>query len=206
MHPIPILPAWLLELVRDVINKQSTYTNPLAKKGFVVYRSEEDMNIKATPLLRILGFCKAHNDGRLTAILHDASHKVLVCFSRESLIKYENKHLERLTYMSINSILLIKEANLRFITITQLPQLFGSVPGLKLKPGLGILVLEVTIVDSFTKQQLRVPPKDDDAVPFLYSDPEYLELCMEEGDVLGLEASRRYLCGDMVSDEEELGT
>lgn len=128
MHPIQILPAWLLELVSDVINKQSTYTNPLAKKGFVLYRSEEDMNIKATPLLRILGFCKAHSDGRLTAILHDASHKILVCFSRESLIKYENKHLERLTYMSINSILIVKEASLRFITITQLPQLLALCP------------------------------------------------------------------------------
>lgn len=205
MHPIALLPPWLLELVRDVISKQSIYTNLLAKKGFVVYKGQGNVNVKSTPLLRLLEFCKAHSDGRLTAILHDSGHKMLVVFTRESLVRYENKHLERITYMTVRSIFLIKGANLRFITIRQLQELFGNVVGLKIAGGLGVLVLEVTDVDSFTKQQIVVPAMDDAALQFLYSDPEYMEICKEGPDTLGLEASRRFLCGDMISDEEDVG-
>lgn len=204
MHPVTILPPWLLELIRVVISEKSAYLNTLAKKDFVLYKGEGDVNVCATPLLRILQFCKPTDDGGLTALLHDQDHKILAYFNRESLVNYENLHWHRLTYKSVESILLIKRANLRFVTIPALQEKFGTLPGLTLEKGLGILILEITDVDSFLKEQITVGAKHDNALPYVYSDPEYIRICGEKPDTRDLEALIRYIEGDLLSDDDSL--
>lgn len=173
-YPIVLLSPWVLHCVLSKV-RDTAYSSSMAVKNFVKYESPNVNNIGWTPILRIFRFAKPTDDGALTAVLNDSTHKILALFTSHCIRQFESNYKQRITYCTTNSLLLVKRANLRFVSLHQLREQFGVIAGLKLRVGTEVLIMEVLEVEMFQRDQIRVPATADNSLLFIYDEASYRE-------------------------------
>lgn len=174
-YPIVLLDAWILDLVTTSVRNRSIYSNPILVKNVITFDGPDSSNLITTPILRLFSFTKSTASGELTAVLNDASHKVLALFSRKCIQDFESRYAQRITYDTINSLFLVKRALLRFITLRELRHKFGVVNGLRVSSDVALVYLEVTDVEFFHREQAKVASLAENTLRFIYADENYKE-------------------------------
>lgn len=172
-YPIVLLNSWVLGLVTGCIRDQSIYSTNLLVKNFIKFESPTCTNLNVTPLLRVFAFTKLTDSGEISAVLHDSSHKILVLFTKECIERFESRYGQRITYHTVHSLFLVKQANLRFLTLFQLRLKFGVVGGLRISPKVALVYLEISDVDFFQRDQIWVSPLAEKMLHYVYGDVEY---------------------------------
>lgn len=203
-YPIVLLSSWVLESVLSHIRESSAYVGNMVSKNFVKYESPGKCNLDWTPILRVFKFTQSTEAGELTAVLNDSTHKILSHFNRECVRRFETKHKQRLTYHTTNSLVLVRRANLRFVSLKQLRAQFGVVAGLQINARTEIVVLEVLEVDMFQRDQIRVPASAENTLRFIYAEGDYKKRCRKYGSSGELQKKVIEDNGGMISDEEDL--
>lgn len=163
------------------------------------------MNI--APILRVFSFTKLTESGELTAVLNDASNKVLALFTKECIQKFESRFAQRITYHTINSLLLVKRALLRFLTLRELRNKFGVVDGLRVTPDVALVYLEISEVEFFHREQARVSALVERTLRFVYAESQYEERYGQENVIKAKGEIDRFAFeweDEMVSDEEDI--
>lgn len=169
-YPLVLHESWLADgILKDVANNVN-YTNPLVKKEFVGSSS----TIRKKPILRILKFLKTTQSSGLTAILADSTHKVLALFPfQPTILNFEIQYKQRITYHTLNSLILIKKANLKFVTKPELACDYG----INLEHEIDILVLEVLDLEIFQRDQVTLGVNIENSLQLIYYDKRYLNEC-----------------------------
>lgn len=186
-YPIVLQQSWLLDLVKQNVTRDH-YTTSLVKKDAV------KEGHRTTPILRIFRFTKLTEGLDLTAILADSTHKMLAIFPyRPTVRDFELKNSQRLTYHTANALVVIRRANLRFVSSQEARSLFGMV-----MDGPATLVLEVMALDMFLRDQVSLSVAVEKRLVFLYDDPVYRLLCGKRPLSDDPETENEPLCDDDV--------
>lgn len=204
-YPIVLLDSWLLDLISSSSQKEAIYSNPVLAKSIIAFEGPDQSNLKTTPVLRVYSFTKLTESGELTAVLNDASNKVLALFTKECILNFESRFAQRITYHTVNSLLLVKRALLRFLTLRELRQKFGVVDGLRVSPNIAIVYLEISEVEFFHREQARVASLVENTLRFVYSEPQYGEKFGQKN--ASDEKARQFVFqwqDEIVSDEEDI--
>lgn len=168
-YPLVLHDNWLLESITGQINKNVKYTNPLIKKDFI-----SPSCISKTPILRILRFLKTTKSSDLTAILSDSTHTVIAIFPFDpAIINFEIRYKHRITYHTPNSLILIKQANLRFVNNVELTTEWG----ITIEDEIDVAVLEVLDLEIFQRDQIMLGVNIENNLQLIYYDKSYLNLC-----------------------------
>lgn len=166
--PIRVLSSWLSKDVINSIGQNTNYVNPIVRKNF------KPTLMKVSFLLRILEFISPTESMDITAILSDSTHKILSIFKFDpAIVDFENRYHQRMTYNTVNRIIHIKKANLKFMTIDSINKDFK----LNLKGALDIVVLEILDFELFLIDEYRFVNSIESRLEFVYDDPEYDQLC-----------------------------
>lgn len=186
-YPLVLQQSWLLGLVKETVTR-SQYTTSLLKKDAV------KEGFHTTPLLRIFRFMKLTETHDLTAILADSTHKMLAIFPYKPTVRdFEIKYSQRLTYHTPNTLIVVRRANLRFVSPTEARRLFGMV-----MDGPDTLVLEVLDLDMFLRDQVSLSVAVEKNLVFLYDDAEYRQLCGKRPRTALTEERKVEACDDDV--------
>lgn len=169
LYPLVLLSPWLLESILDLPNDEK-YTTRLVGKNFVKYNGPGQVNLKWTPLVRLFQFVRS--DPALTAVVNDGGHRILAVFTDDAIKRYEMDNGQRITYKTTSAIFLVRRANLCFISPRTLFRMFPSVPGLVLKDETPVVILEISEVSIFSRNQASVSARFDN-LPFVYGNKEY---------------------------------
>lgn len=168
-YPLVLHDSWLLESIIAQINKNVNYTNPLIKKDFV-----NPSSIKKAPILRIIRFLKTTKSSDLTAVLSDSSHTVVAVFPfHPTIIDFEIRYKHRITYHTQNSLIFIKQANLRFVNNLELLTDWG----ITIEDGIDVAVLEILDLEIFQRDQIILGVNIENSLQLVYYDRAYLSLC-----------------------------
>lgn len=168
-YPLVLHDNWLLESITGQINKNVKYTNSLIKKDFI-----SPSSISKTPILRILRFLKTTKSSDLTAILSDSTHTVIAIFPFDpAIINFEIRNKHRITYHTPNSLILIKQANLRFVNNVELTTEWG----ITIEDEIDVAVLEVLDLEIFQRDQIMLGVNIENNLQLIYYDKSYLNLC-----------------------------
>lgn len=172
--PIRILESWLFPEVMKSIDPNINYINPIVKKNF------QPTVLKITFLLRILEFIATIKSNDITAVLSDSTHKILAIFKFDSaIVDFENKNHQRMTCNTVNRVIHIKRANLKFIDIDYINMNFK----LTLKGALDIVVLEILEFEVFLVDPFQFDRSTELKLKYLYDEPEYDNLCRRKPNI-----------------------
>lgn len=168
-YPLVLQESWILESIIKNIKKNEIYTNSTIAKNFISFSHSSK-----APILRILRFLKTTRDCDLTAILTDSTHKVIGIFPfSPTIIDFEVKYKQRITYHTLNSLVLIKQANLKFVNNVQLMNEWG----VSIEDDIDVAVLEILDLEIFQRDQITLGINIENNLPLVYYDKSYLELC-----------------------------
>lgn len=168
-YPLVLHDSWLLESITKQINKNVKYTNPLIKKNFI-----SPWSISKTPILRILRFLKTTKSSDLTAILSDSTHTMIAIFPFDpTIINFEVRYKHRITYHTPNSLILIKQANLRFVNNVELTNEWG----ITIDDEIDVVVLEVLDLEIFQRDQIMFGVNIENNLQLIYYDKSYVNMC-----------------------------
>ncbi|WPK23473.1 hypothetical protein PUMCH_000714 [Australozyma saopauloensis] len=176
-YPVPILVPWIISGLLDFTHAQSAYSNPILKKRFVAYTNGKCL-LPWTPLIRILSFVSTTSTGEILVIVHDATHKILARLSRKAILKFEQVYGQRITFETINRLMIFRQADLRFVGDAESPE-FGralSYLGVKYSQGssLALVFLDVQEIDFFVRDLISVSGAADNLLVLVYRDREYV--------------------------------
>lgn len=164
---------WLLESITYTIDPTATYVNPIIMKGFVrdgkVYEQP-----RKSAILRIHQFLKVTSSGDITAILTDNKHKVLAKFRYDPAISgFENKYKQRITYNTVNSMITIRNCDLRFINKFELIHNYDKSFNSKFE----VAVLDIFDCRIYQRDQVQFNFKFESSLKFIYEQNSYKQCC-----------------------------
>lgn len=204
-YPIVLLDSWILSLTLTGVRNKSIYCNPVIIKSFILFDGPDSTDLRITPLLRVFSFTKATETGELTAVLNDASHKILALFTRSCIQEFESRYAQRITFHTTNSIFLVKKAHLRFITLRDLRHKFGVVNGLRVQSDVSLVYLEVAEVEFFHREQAKVASIAENTLRFIYADEKYKKkLSQANADSKQMSQFASEWEDGMISDEDDI--
>ncbi|KAG7662940.1 EST3 [[Candida] subhashii] len=168
--PLILQHNWLANEVIHSI-KSTPYSNTIIKKNF------EPTLLKVSPILRICKFLRVTNKNDVTVILADSTHRILAYFPFiPTVVDFENKYCQRITYHTINNLIDIKRANLRFINTNDLERDYGF----KESRNLSIAILEVLEFELYQRDPISFTSDVENKITFVYDDLRYEELCKSD--------------------------
>lgn len=193
--------VYLIEWILPTLQKKLTnshFTSRCAAKHFVRFRSPEDANVDFCPVLRLLRFCKSEN-GSLSAVFHDESHKILAVLAKECIRRFECAEAQRITYLTNDTLFVVKDADLEFLHVTEITRLFGHVPSLSVSASVDCCFLVIHELEWFVRWPIDAPARYDLALPWIYGDSDYIDHVngSRDTDLAQLDV---YYTGGMVSD------
>lgn len=111
-------------------------------------------------------------------IVHDATHKILARLSRKAILKFEQVYGQRITFETINRLMIFRQADLRFVGDAESLE-FGralSYLGVKYSHGssLALVFLDVHEIDFFVRDLISVSGAADNLLVLVYRDREYV--------------------------------
>ncbi|ABN64335.2 predicted protein [Scheffersomyces stipitis CBS 6054] len=164
--PLVFLQSWLWESVEKCIDPSRRYTSSLIKKNFV-----DETPRKASPIVRISKFIKVTDNKDLTVILSDSTNLMFAIFPfKPTIVNFEDKYKQRITFHTQNILIHIKKANLRFIERKDYP--LYEIPAM----GLSMVVLEVLDLEIFQRDQIMLSNKVESTLKFLHNESNYESL------------------------------
>lgn len=173
-YPVTVQESWLLEATCRAL-RQATSSNPVIKR-FV----ENNINwLGNTSIVRVFKFLQTTNSNDITAIVSDSSHKMLAIFPfSPTIVDFEQKHQQRITFNSANCLFLINEANLRYINKFELATNFDS----SFNSQKDVFVLEVLKCEVFQRDQVSFGATIDNLLKFVYVEYDYNKACSQQDD------------------------
>lgn len=208
-YPVPILSSWLLTGVTEYTPVQSVYSSVYLSKAFIRYTSDK-CSLPWTPLVRILSYQSTTATGEIVLIVHDSTHKMMARFTREATRRFEQAFGQRITFESVNRLMIIRSASLKFVRDAEMPDFCRALSSLGVRyHGVAIVFLEVTEVEFYARDRISVSFKADSALIPIYRDVEYLEMFKNGLDRLkvdsGLTIAEGFESHELISDEEVIG-
>ena len=169
-NPQVLQDEWLLAAIPHSIDPFASYINPIIHKGFVRNGRVCTSGGTKSALLRIHQFLKVTRTGSITAILTDNRHKVLANFKYDPAIqKFEGKYKQRITFNTLNSLIMVNHCDLKFIKkfelITNYDKSFNS--------KFEVAVLDVSDCDIYQRDQVQFNYKFETSLRFVYECDEY---------------------------------
>ncbi|OBA19807.1 hypothetical protein METBIDRAFT_18597, partial [Metschnikowia bicuspidata var. bicuspidata NRRL YB-4993] len=174
-YPVTLLSSWILTTILENVERRDVYVSDIASKRFIAYHGPRNCNIKYTPLVRIFVFFPVTTKGELVAIVNDSTHKITVVFTRDSIRRFETRYGQRLTYKSVHRLIIIRQANLKFMdknTYMDFHHVLGNIPPGSLK-GTPLIYLEVNEAEYFLRDAHTVPASAESTLRFVYTAPEF---------------------------------
>ncbi|KAK6458690.1 Shelterin complex subunit, TPP1/ACD-domain-containing protein [Scheffersomyces xylosifermentans] len=166
--PLKPLQSWLKESIEKCINPDRPYTSTLVKKNFI-----SNDNMKRTPILRIANFLQVTKNKDLTAVLSDSTHKILAIFPfKPTIINFEEKYQQRITFHTNNTLIHIKQANLRFVQKEDLSLAYD----VRYSSYYDVIVLEILDLDIFQRDQIELI-RVTNSMTYLYDESSYIRFC-----------------------------
>ncbi|GEQ68437.1 hypothetical protein JCM33374_g2105 [Metschnikowia sp. JCM 33374] len=158
----------------------SSYVSDVLIKRFIQYLGPNNCSIKYTPLVRIYKFLEFASCGGLVALVNDSTHKIVVLFTREAMKNFEFRYGQPLTLDSARSLVIIRDASLRFVKNRQKPYFASAFKGIRPEhiKGNSLLYLEVNEVEFFSRDQHNVSSYAEAKLKFVYTDDEYKQIFM----------------------------
>lgn len=164
--PLPFQTSWLNKSILQNVDK-GPYTSEVIKKNVT-------SSINTTPILRISKFLKKTPANSLTCVLSDSTHQILAVFPfKPTVVAFENLYRQRITYHTVNCLVLIKQANLRFISRQTLAKDFE----INVNNNVDLVILEVLDLRIFQRDQVPLSGHVENRLKFVYFDPRYVEVC-----------------------------
>ncbi|RLV91010.1 Telomere replication protein EST3 [Spathaspora sp. JA1] len=163
--------SWVAHEVISSINPTRAYTSSLVTKDF------KPTQLKISSILRICRFLKTTESHNITCILADSTHKILAYFPfKPTIVDFENKQCRRITYGTLNNLIDVKLANLRFVNETELQREY-NITGVW---GCDVVVLEIIEFDIFQSDRLKFTPEVENRFKFVYEENRYEQLCKKK--------------------------
>lgn len=201
-HSIPYLSPWLLEsLVK--LKHQRTYPNGLVSKRFLNYDGPQ-VNDGVTPLVRLYAFTKVTEGGGVVALVNDSTHLMIVLFTQEAVIGFENRYGQRLTYETANRLVILRRANLclvdKFKDFHLYAQAFQGLNWRVIRDN-EMCYLEAQDVEIFLHDEVKASAAFERQLRPVYCEREYAEVFRRDFDA-GLDEDS----DGIVSDPEQIPT
>lgn len=164
-----ILSSWLLNSVLCSVDAEKQYTSDLIASDVI--------NPHARPrLVKIVRWVlKSSSTNDMNAIVCDGTHHMFVIIPfRPTIVDFELRYQQRITYETVNTHMVVHKARLRFALVQELTQGFKSRPII----GLPIVILEINELAFFLRDKYESNGSDK---PFIYETPNYAEVCRGPG-------------------------
>lgn len=172
-QPLVFQDQWLLKSITHYIDPVASYSNAVVKKGYIK-KGRTCGGSGKSAILRINQFFKITKAGGITAVLSDSQHKILANFVFDTAIqRFENKYRQRITYQSINSLIMIKQADLKFISKFDLMHNYDKSFNSKQE----VAILDVHECEIFQRDQVMFNFKYQNSLSFIYQDKSYIKAC-----------------------------
>jgi hypothetical protein len=164
--PLPFQSSWLNKaIIKNT--KKTPYTSDIVKKNVI-------SSLNVTPILRISKFLKKTSTNALTCVFSDSTHQILVLLPfKPTIVAFENLYKQRITFHTVNCLVEIKQANLRFISRQTLANDFE----ININNKVDIIILEVLDLRIFQRDQVFLSGHVENRLKFVYFDPKYVEVC-----------------------------
>lgn len=164
--PLPFQTSWLNKaIIKNT--KKTPYTSDIVKKNVI-------SSLNVTPILRISKFLKKTSTNALTCVFSDSTHQILVLLPfKPTIVAFENLYKQRITFHTVNCLVEIKQANLRFISRQTLANDFE----ININNKVDIIILEVLDLRIFQRDQVFLSGHVENRLKFVYFDPKYVEVC-----------------------------
>lgn len=164
--PLPFQTSWLNKaIIKNT--KKTPYTSDIVKKNVI-------SSLNVTPILRISKFLKKTSTNALTCVFSDSTHQILVLLPfKPTIVAFENLYKQRITFHTVNCLVEIKLANLRFISRQTLANDFE----ININNKVDIIILEVLDLRIFQRDQVFLSGHVENRLKFVYFDPKYVEVC-----------------------------
>lgn len=174
------------------------YSNVYLSKHFINEKHGK-WSLPWTPLVRTLLFSATTASGEIVAIFHDASHKILVKLSRKAIVRFEQTHGQRITFETIDRLMLIRQASLKFVSAADKVDFSSTLATLGgWNPSVSCVYLEVHEIEFYSRDRLFVPNVINRLLRLVYRDVSYSER-FGAGHLHSLETE-----DDLVSDPEQI--
>ena len=168
--PLVFLNSWILQAILKRLRSQPNFVGSLVEKNFITSSSIDGK----VPILRISGFLKVTNDCSLSVVLSDATHKVLALFPYyPTILNFEIAYKQRITYHTLNCLIGIKHAHLRFVNNYELKEKFGF----SQLDDTDVAVLEIIDLFIFDRDQIYLGVNIEKKLNFIYWELEYQKEC-----------------------------
>jgi hypothetical protein len=92
---------------------------------------------------------------------------------KPTIVAFENLYKQRITFHTVNCLVEIKQANLRFISRQTLANDFE----ININNKVDIIILEVLDLRIFQRDQVFLSGHVENRLKFVYFDPKYVEVC-----------------------------
>lgn len=197
-YPVSILSSWLLVGLIDFTPVQAGYYNAYLSKNYITHKNGK-CSLPWTPLVRLLVFSSTTASGEVIAIVHDASHKIVVRLTRKAVLSFEQTYGQRITFETINRLFIIRQASLKFISYTE-RAIFsralatsGGPP-----PSVPTVYLKVEEIEFYVRDRLIVSGYADNTLISVYRDCSYIDRFRPE------ETQSVDIKSDFLSDNEQV--
>lgn len=172
-YPVPILSSWFLNGILEHTPLQTSYSNALLSKRFISYQDKK-CSLPYTPLVRVLSFASTAASGEIVVVFNDASHKIMARLTREAIIRFEQSHGQRITFETLNRLMIIRKADLRFV------EKMNRVDFLSVMATLGgcqvaTVFLDIFELDYYVRDRVLVSDFADNSLQPVYDDTEYIK-------------------------------
>lgn len=175
-YPILILSSWLLNGLVEYTPVQSAYYNGYLSKNYITHRNGK-CSLPWTPLVRILLFSSTTVSGEVVAIVHDATHKIVVRLTRKAVLRFEQSHGQRITFDTIKRLMILRQASLKFISYADRATFARALAFLgESTAAVATVYLEVDEMDFYVRDRLVVSDFADNTLVSLYKDPTYIDM------------------------------
>lgn len=170
--PLILQDKWLLEAILSKVDEDIVYSNAIIDKNFVksVYCLEK------TPVLRIFKFLKITESHDLTLILSDSHHKILARVLQSAIFNFELKYSYRITYQTLNSLVILRKTALIFVNKFDLAKDFDY----EEDTSTNTIVLDILDLDIFQRDQVQLAPHIELGLKFLYNEDNYRRVCLRK--------------------------
>lgn len=178
--------SWLcMEIIHLLETNPSKSVNLKVKSNFI------NSHTSSKPVFRIIKFLKKTDTNDLALVLADSTHKIFARFPfKPTIVNFENKYNQRITYCTTNSLILVKQAELIRVSPWEIRQNYDDL----VNSSLDYLVLNVLLLEIFQRDQILLTT--DIYLEYIYQDDRYQQLCKHITDDVRTTASIRRIKSD----------